>query len=735
MTDVLKLNLRYCYGIGKLEAELEFNHKGFAIYAPNGVMKTSFAKTMTDLSKGQSPSDLAFPDRESVFKVTLNDKPLVKEEIFVVQSYDEKYSSGEVSTLLADSDLKKRYEDVHRSIGEAKKDVDKSLKGSAGFGEKSRENIDPIIKEVFGGDYYDALQDLEDELSQASETSLADANYKILFDPKVQQLLADETVGEAVADFARKYDEITETSPILRRNFQYHNATEIQQQLASNNFFDAGHSISLADETSHEKTEFSSNEELRDMIEAEKLRVFDDEGLRARFDAFNAKIKNKELQAFRDYITENKHLIPELEDRGAFKRKLWLQYLLKAQSQYGDLISSYRSGQAELASIVAQADASRGDWDNVIADFNRRFLYLPFELYVENKSDAILKGTSPSVGFIFRNEGDEKHYSQSQKQDLLRVLSTGEARALYILDIMYEVHVKWKYRRKTLFVFDDIADSFDYKNKFAIIDFLEDVTKTEDTNFLAVVLTHNFDFLRTIASRGICPPYQCRLAFKSADEVKLNNFDRSDIQNPFHKWQNRLAEPNFTIAYIPFLRNVIEYTQGSKNPDDTDNADYLTLTRMVHYKDETEGLTMAEYKAVFERTFRTTLFPDIAPNLRILDHILATAESCQNADDGVNLEHKIVLSMAIRIWAERYMIDRIRGDEPNFDPSRKQTGQLFQTFKDKFNNQTAEISLLRRVNLITPANIHINAFMYEPILDMGFGELVKLYQDVKDNLV
>lgn len=735
MTDVLKLNLRYCYGIGKLEAELEFNHKGFAIYAPNGVMKTSFAKTMTDLSKGQSPSDLAFPDRESVFKVTLNDKPLVKEEIFVVQSYDEKYSSGEVSTLLADSDLKKRYEDVHRSIGEAKKDIDKSLKGSAGFGEKSRENIDPIIKEVFGGDYYDALQDLEDELSQASETSLADANYKILFDPKVQQLLADETVGEAVADFARKYDEITETSPILRRNFQYHNATEIQQQLASNNFFDAGHSISLADETSHEKTEFSSNEELRDMIEAEKLRVFDDEGLRARFDAFNAKIKNKELQAFRDYITENKHLIPELEDRGAFKRKLWLQYLLKAQSQYGDLISSYRSGQAELASIVAQADASRGDWDNVIADFNRRFLYLPFELYVENKSDAILKGTSPSVGFIFRNEGDEKHYSQSQKQDLLRVLSTGEARALYILDIMYEVHVKWKYRRKTLFVFDDIADSFDYKNKFAIIDFLEDVTKTEDTNFLAVVLTHNFDFLRTIASRGICPPYQCRLAFKSADEVKLNNFDRSDIQNPFHKWQNRLAEPNFTIAYIPFLRNVIEYTQGSKNPDDTDNADYLTLTRMVHYKDETEGLTMAEYKAVFERTFRTTLFPDIAPNLRILDHILATAESCQNADDGVNLEHKIVLSMAIRIWAERYMIDRIRGDEPNFDPSRKQTGQLFQTFKDKFNNQTAEISLLRRVNLITPANIHINAFMYEPILDMGFGELVKLYQDVKDNLV
>lgn len=735
MTDVLKLNLRYCYGIGKLEAELEFNHKGFAIYAPNGVMKTSFAKTMTDLSKGQAPSDLAFPDRDSVFEVSLNDEPLVKEEIFVVQSYDEKYSSGEVSTLLANAELKQRYEDVHRSIGEAKKEVDKSLKGSSGFGEKSRENIDPIIRDVFGNDYYEALLGLEEELSQVSESSLVDANYKILFDPKVQQLLADETVGEAVADFARKYDEITETSPILRRNFQYHNATEIQQQLASNNFFDAGHSISLADEVSHEKTEFSSNEALRDMIEAEKLRVFDDEGLRARFDAFNAKIKNKELQAFRDYITENKHLIPELEDRDAFKRKLWLQYLLKAKRQYEDLISNYRSGQAELASIVAEADASRGDWDDVIADFNRRFLYLPFELFVENKSDAILKGTSPSVGFIFRNGGDEKRYAQSQKQDLLRVLSTGEARALYILDIMYEVHIKWKYRKKTLFVFDDIADSFDYKNKFAIIDFLEDVTKTEDTNFLAIVLTHNFDFLRTIANRGICPPYQCRLAFKSADEVKLDNFDRSDIQNPFHKWRSRLEEPNFAIAYIPFMRNVIEYTQGAKNPDKTDNADYLTLTRMVHYKDETDDLTVADYKNVFDRTFPNASFPDIAPETPILDQIFSTANNCQNADDGVNLEHKIVLSLAARIWAERYMIGKIRGDDPTFDPARKQTGELFQAFKDKFNNQTEEISLLRRVNLITPSNIHINAFMYEPILDMGFGELVQLYQDVKGHLV
>ncbi len=645
-----------------------------------------------------------------------NGEPLNQEEIFVVQSYVENYSTDEVSTLLANTDLKKKYERVHKDIGEAKKNLDKRLRALSGIGEKSRENIDPIVEGIFEGQYYDALLGLEDEIDDAEATNFANANYKILFDPKVNQLLTDADVGATVEDFAQKYDELTEISPILRKEFQYHNVTQVQQQLEANNFFVAGHSINLADKNSHEKAEFTSNQSFRETIEAEKLRVLSDETLRGRFEAFNAKLKNKELQAFRDYITENQHLLPELRDLDSFKRKLWVQYILRARDEYDALISSYKKGQTELAAIVSEANANRSDWDEVVADFNRRFLYLPFELYVENKSDVILKGTTPSIGFIFRDGDDEKKYSPSEKKDLLRVLSTGEKRALYILDIMYEVHTKWKYRKKTLFIFDD-------------------VTKKEDANFLAIILTHNFDFLRTIASRGICPAYQCRLAFKNGGEVKLSNFDRSDIQNPFHKWQGKLSEAIFLIAYIPFLRNVIEYTQGTKNPDKTYNVDYLTLTRMIHYKDETEGLTIADYKAVFEQTFPNVEFPDIALDLSILNHIFSTADDCQNADDGINLEHKIVLSMATRIWAERYMIGKIRSNDPNYDTSKKQTGELFQCFKDQFNNQTDEIGLLRRVNLITPANIHINAFMYEPILDMGFGELKALYQEVKTELV
>lgn len=49
----INLNLQNCYGIKKLKKELDFSSsKTVAIYAPNGVMKTSFAKTFSDLFNG-----------------------------------------------------------------------------------------------------------------------------------------------------------------------------------------------------------------------------------------------------------------------------------------------------------------------------------------------------------------------------------------------------------------------------------------------------------------------------------------------------------------------------------------------------------------------------------------------------------------------------------------------------------------------------------------------------------
>ena len=59
---------------------------------------------------------------------------------------------------------------------------------------------------------------------------------------------------------------------------------------------------------------------------------------------------------------------------------------------------------------------------------------------------------------------------------------------------------------------------------------------------------------------------------------------------------------------------------------------------------------------------------------------------------------------------------------------------MLKKYEEEFNNEKDNIEILKRVNLITPENIHINSFMYEPILDMGDWELRDLYKTVKEKL-
>ncbi len=58
--------LEHCYGIKKLDYTFDFSAESvYAIYAPNGSMKTSFAQTFKDMSQGAPPKDRIFPARVS----------------------------------------------------------------------------------------------------------------------------------------------------------------------------------------------------------------------------------------------------------------------------------------------------------------------------------------------------------------------------------------------------------------------------------------------------------------------------------------------------------------------------------------------------------------------------------------------------------------------------------------------------------------------------------------------
>lgn len=119
------------------------------------------------------------------------------------------------------------------------------------------------------------------------------------------------------------------------------------------------------------------------------------------------------------------------------------------------------------------------------------------------------------------------------------------------------------------------------------------------------------------------------------------------------------------------------------------------------------------------------------PDKSIYDLIIETASSIMSRDEiSMELDDKIVLAIAIRLTAEQYVIDKIQDNEFVQSITKNATNQLIHKYKEIYPEHIDVIKVLNQVNIMTPENIHINSFMYEPILDMSNHHLKTLYTNV-----
>jgi predicted ATP-binding protein involved in virulence len=83
--EKLKVEFENCYGIRKLQYDFDFkNRRTFLIYSPNGVMKTSFAKTFLDISNGNDSKDLIYPESQTKrIAVDENNTKIENHSVFV----------------------------------------------------------------------------------------------------------------------------------------------------------------------------------------------------------------------------------------------------------------------------------------------------------------------------------------------------------------------------------------------------------------------------------------------------------------------------------------------------------------------------------------------------------------------------------------------------------------------------------------------------------------------------
>lgn len=722
---ILHCHLNNCFGITKFDEDFDFSEKStILIYSPNGTMKTSFANTFRCLAEGKEPEDI-ISKNPTKYRITAdNEKTTFKaENIYVADPEDSLNSERKITTFLAKKELKDEYDSIHLELDEKKKKFFTKLKNISNCNDCENEIIDKFASK-YNKDIFFHLKNLFNDVKNVN-LPLFDYNY--VFDKKGNVAKFIKNNIALLSKYFEKYNELLKSSTLFsinknNNNFGTYQVEQLLSALEDDSYFDANHVIELSN-----KTRITSAKELKELVDEEINRIITDTELMKQFKKIDdALSKNNELRIFKSFIENNQRLIPELIDYEGFRKKVWHRYLIEIKSDYEDLLSTYNNKSKRISELILEAKKDNKVWKNIIDIFKLRFK-VPFDIAMTNQEDVILREDVPHLLFTFKNKINGNLIPLDDRNSFIRTLSKGELRAFNILQLLFELESRKQSVEDQLIILDDISDSFDYKNKYAIIEYLIDIIKMVNT-FKIIILTHNFDFFRTVSSRvDIQKPFMAyentngKIQLKRVGNFSHDIFLDSITTNLF---------PSNIISMIPFTRNIIEYSSG------TNNKDYLILTSCLHIKEKSSRLKTKTVFNIIKKSIFKMNNKELPEDLNINIHklIFKTADDieCNKKVDPFKLEDKLVLAIAIRLSAEKYLLKtlKIKLIETN-TITGVQTRVLIGKYREFNKRKQKNLAILDLVSLMTPENIHVNSFMFEPLIDMSIYHLIELYGDVK----
>lgn len=104
----LKLNLENCYGIQKMNENIDYSNNNVAIiYAPNGTMKSSLAKTFEAIRDDRKVEEKIYGLKSSYSISVKDDVEISKDQIIVINPFDENAYEGQ-GLLMANDSLRKK---------------------------------------------------------------------------------------------------------------------------------------------------------------------------------------------------------------------------------------------------------------------------------------------------------------------------------------------------------------------------------------------------------------------------------------------------------------------------------------------------------------------------------------------------------------------------------------------------------------------------------------------------
>lgn len=733
--EEITCNLQNCYGIKELHYKFDFAEtNAICIYARNGLMKTSFSKTFKKLQDGKiaDVKDEIF-DLSGVVDVEADGVALSKDNVFVIKPFESFYESNSISSLLVDDTIKVRISNVLKLKDKFLKNLEKmsGLKVvRTSMGKKVYE-LEPQIVKDFGFDEDSFLLNISALNEMTVDYFCAGIKYNSIFDDSVIKKIISTDFQEKIEEFCKKSDEVYSEFEFLEKgNFTLPKLKNITKSLENDSFFVKNNHLFLEG-----GFEIKKSQELKAKIKEieDKIKMV------PVFSEIEKMLSDAKGLILKDVIENNPEIIRYLkkENLDILRVQLWLSYLQSEGNAFGELLTEYHKLESEISAI----NLDDTPWKNALNIFEKRFT-VPYKMEISNMKGSIIGESIPRIQFSFKRDQKVVKMDRRELEDI-DVLSQGEKRALYLLNIIFDIERIKSTGKEMLFIIDDIADSFDYKNKYAIVEYLREMST--NPNFRLIILSHNFDFYRTVSMRLGLNRRDRLSAERVGNRIELKEEKYQD--KPFIAWKNNLILKNI-VALIPFVRNLIEYGED-KNVGGIAgiDSDYLLLTHLLHEKNNTNNITFDILKRLYKAYLGTEKFKNITLSDKVMDKIYDVADAI--SDQDVDLENKIILAIAIRHKAEVFMLEEIdnysgtitwkvrhniaSGTNNDFklflEQCSNQMRELYNAYSQFGNDE--EVKMLDEVNIMTPENIHLNSFMYEPILDMDINELLNLYQRVK----
>ena len=221
--DELKMNLENCYGIQKLNQSIDYSNNNVAvIYAPNGTMKSSLAKTFEAIGDKRPVEEKVFGCVSSYSIVDENDTNIPSESIMVINPFDENAYENQ-GLLMANDALRKQYLLIHKSIEEKKDNLYLEIKEKLKYSSRSSFNTQGMMLADWGylsKDEYKCLENIFNLLHDPRMNCLLkeeELDYNALFNEKVYSMVTTGKTAELLEEYEKTYTELVDKSLFMQK--------------------------------------------------------------------------------------------------------------------------------------------------------------------------------------------------------------------------------------------------------------------------------------------------------------------------------------------------------------------------------------------------------------------------------------------------------------------------------------------------------------------------------------